>query len=506
MKTRQAAALAAALTLAAPAMPQRESLAAPRPPAARPVALVHARVETVSDGVIEDATVVIRDGKIAEVGKGLAAPAGARVVDVKGGTVMPGIVSPVSRLGLLSGAARDEGERPEIRGRGGRGGRGGGPPSGGGGGDPSLRAIDEVPALEDVYALTLGRAGVTTLGLAPFGNGIAGQGSAIRPRGEKRADMSVSDSAFLWVAVETETQALESLKRSFEDAKKEIEARKKAKEKEEEERKKKEAEAAAAKPAEPAGDKTEKKDEPPKPPGPTPPAPGKEEPPKGGDPPPPAPGGGRRGAEEKGAEAAKPAGRAPEAPRTDPRKEPLIAVIEGRLPLFLKCDRSADLLHFLEIMKEIGLENLKPVVVGGADLDRAAQILDARDLHVILSPDVTNEPNTRNRLLVARVLHEAGVPISFYAGADTLEAHRSLLARAADAVRFGLPRDVALRALTLGPAERLGVASRVGSVAPGKDANLIVTDGDPLDARSRVLAVYLEGVAYDPDFGEPLPD
>lgn len=503
MKTHEAFLLAAALSLAAPA----PAFAAPAP--ARPVALVHARVETVANGVIEDATVVIRDGKIVEVGKGLAAPAGARVVDVKGGTVMPGIVSPVSRLGLLSGAARDEGDRGDFRGRGGRGGRGGGPPGGGGGsGDPSLRAIDEVAALEDVYALALGRAGVTTLGLAPFGSGIAGQGSAIRPRGAKRADMSVSNSAFLWVSVETETQALEGLKRSFEDAKKEIEARKKAKEeeerkkaKEEEERKKKEAEAAAKAAETPSA---EKKDEPPKPPAPSPaptPAP---TPPVKDEPPAPSGGGNRRGAGEAtgGAAEAKPA--AP--PRTDPRKEPLIAVIEGRLPLFLKCDRAADLLHFLEIMKEIGLENVKPVVVGGADLDRAAAILDELDLHVILSPDVTNEPNTRNRLLIARVLHEAGVPISFFAGADTLDAHRSLLVRAADAVRFGLPREVALKALTLGPAERLGVADRVGSIAAGKDANLIVTDGDPLDARSRVVAVYLEGVAHDPDFGEPLPD
>jgi len=468
-------------------------------PAPRPVALVHARVETISDGVVEDATVVLRDGKIAEIGKGLAAPAGARVVDVKGGTVMPGIVSPVSRLGLLSGAPREE-VPGDFRQRGGRGGRGGGGPRpGGGAGDPSLRAIDEVPALEDVYALALGRAGVTSLGLAPFGNGVAGQGSVIRPSGSKRADMSIADSAFLWVSVETETQALGELKRSFEDAKKEIDARKKAEEerkkKEEEEKKKKEAEAKAAAEAAEKAKEGEHKDEPPKPAPNPPPAPTPN--------PAPAPGPGPN--PPAAAAEAKPAAPRPEPPK-DPKKEPLIAVIEGRLPLFLKCDRSADLLHFLEVLKEIGLESLTFTVVGGSDLDRAADLIKARGLSVILTPDVTNEPNTRNRLFVARVLHEAGVPIAFSAGADTLEAHRSLLARAGDAVRFGLPRDVALRALTLAPAERLGVAARVGSVAKGKDANLIVTDGDPLDARSRVLAVYLDGVAHDPDFGLPVLD
>ncbi len=460
---------------------------APAPKGPRPVALIHARVETVAAGVIEDATVVLRDGKIAEVEKGLAAPAGARVIDLKGGTVMPGIVSPVSRLGLGPSGGGGGGEPGGGR-FGGRG--GGGPRGGGGGGAADLRAIDEVDPFDEAYRRVLGRAGVTSIGLAPFGDGVAGQGSVIRPTGEKRDAMAVAESAFLWVTVETETQALETLEKAFADAKKEIEARKKAEEerkkKEEEEKKKKDAEAAEKKKEEekpaPAPKPEEKKDEPA-------PSPKPEE----------------KKTEGEGEKPAAP--KPPEKPRTDPRKEPLIAVVEGRLPLFLSCGGAADLLHFLAVLERAGVADaVKPVVVASGDVYRAADELKKRDLPVLVAPDVTNEPFTRNRMLVARMLHEQGVRVAFYAGGDGPSDHETLLARAAEAVRFGLPRDAVLRALTLAPAERLGIDSRVGSVTKGKDANLIVCDGDPLDARTRVLSVWLEGVPYDPDFGNELTD
>jgi imidazolonepropionase-like amidohydrolase len=65
------------------------------------------------------------------------------------------------------------------------------------------------------------------------------------------------------------------------------------------------------------------------------------------------------------------------------------------------------------------------------------------------------------------------------------------------AVAFGLPRDRALRAMTLEPARLLGVGDRVGSLEAGKDATLFLADGDILDLRSRVVAAYLDGRALD---------
>jgi len=64
-------------------------------------------------------------------------------------------------------------------------------------------------------------------------------------------------------------------------------------------------------------------------------------------------------------------------------------------------------------------------------------------------------------------------------------------------VAFGFPREKAVAAMTLEPARILGVAARVGSLEPGKDATLIVTDGDILDLSTHVLAAYLDGRALD---------
>ncbi len=64
-------------------------------------------------------------------------------------------------------------------------------------------------------------------------------------------------------------------------------------------------------------------------------------------------------------------------------------------------------------------------------------------------------------------------------------------------VAYGLPHDVALRAITLSPAEILGVADRVGSLEAGKDATLFVTTGDPLETPSNVTAAWVQGRSVD---------
>ncbi len=65
------------------------------------------------------------------------------------------------------------------------------------------------------------------------------------------------------------------------------------------------------------------------------------------------------------------------------------------------------------------------------------------------------------------------------------------------AVAYGLPHDVALRSITLSPAEILGVAKRVGSLEKGKDATLFVTTGDPLETPSNVTAAWVQGRSVD---------
>ncbi len=84
-----------------------------------------------------------------------------------------------------------------------------------------------------------------------------------------------------------------------------------------------------------------------------------------------------------------------------------------------------------------------------------------------------------------------------FSDGSTAYSARNLPHQAAAAVAFGFPREKAVEAMTLEPARILGVAARVGSLEPGKDATLIVTDGDILDLRTNVLAACLDGRAFD---------
>jgi len=100
---------------------------------------------------------------------------------------------------------------------------------------------------------------------------------------------------------------------------------------------------------------------------------------------------------------------------------------------------------------------------------------------------------------VAAKLHEAGVRFCISTGASYYGVAnlRNLPYEAAMAAAYGLPKDEALKAVTLYPAQILGVDDRLGSIEPGKDANLILTDGDPLEIRSQVLEAWIQGRTVD---------
>ncbi|HVS29976.1 MAG TPA: amidohydrolase family protein, partial [Thermoanaerobaculia bacterium] len=91
----------------------------------------------------------------------------------------------------------------------------------------------------------------------------------------------------------------------------------------------------------------------------------------------------------------------------------------------------------------------------------------------------------------AAALHEAGVPFAIRTDDD--HNTRNLPYHAATAAAFGLPKDVALKAITIYPAQLFGVADKLGSLEVGKVANIIVTDGDPLEIRTNVKRVFIGG-------------
>jgi imidazolonepropionase-like amidohydrolase len=195
-------------------------------------------------------------------------------------------------------------------------------------------------------------------------------------------------------------------------------------------------------------------------------------------------------------------------PEVRPSLEALRAVARRELPVILPAKEDREIRRALALAEELRVD---AVVAGAHDASAMAATLRARNVPVLVSldfpaPEKDVHPDFRVPL---RVLHEwqqaprtaaalsrAGVRMAFYS--DGLGSGAAYLAALRRVVREGMPRDAALRAATLGAAEILGVARQLGSIAPGKLANLVVTEGDLFDGTSRIRQVYVAGQAYEP--------
>ena len=102
------------------------------------------------------------------------------------------------------------------------------------------------------------------------------------------------------------------------------------------------------------------------------------------------------------------------------------------------------------------------------------------------------KPYTDHLTNPAATLHKAGIKIGFIVG-DSKQNTKTLFTNLINLVRHGLDPDVALKAVTIVPAEMLGIAKDVGSIKVGKDANLILFDGDPLDPITTLKKVWYKG-------------
>jgi imidazolonepropionase-like amidohydrolase len=178
----------------------------------------------------------------------------------------------------------------------------------------------------------------------------------------------------------------------------------------------------------------------------------------------------------------------------DPRQEAMRDLVEGRMKALIYCPRDADVLKAIELIDQ---RKLKAALVLGSECRKSASFIAKKGLSVILDPELivweTDEDKDREiRHVVPLYFHRARVPFAFQVQSGSYGG-RYLWFQAATAVSYGVPREVALKAITLTPAEIIGMADRVGSLEPGKDANILLLTGDPLDARSWVDKVIVEG-------------
>lgn len=179
-------------------------------------------------------------------------------------------------------------------------------------------------------------------------------------------------------------------------------------------------------------------------------------------------------------------------PRVDLAMEALAPVTRGEVPMVVRADAEADIRAAVAFAK---VQGVKLIVAGGVDAWRCTDVLKAEDVAVLLNverlPRREKDPYDA-AYANAGHLHEAGVRFAIVS--DDASQARNLPYEAAMARAFGLPAEAALRAITLSPAEIFGVADRMGSLAVGKDANLVVATGDIMDARTQVTHVFIDGV------------
>lgn len=192
-------------------------------------------------------------------------------------------------------------------------------------------------------------------------------------------------------------------------------------------------------------------------------------------------------------------GDAPVPSEGDADLRPVLAVIDGRLRLRIRAERSADILGALDLAKSAGVPF---VLEGGTEAWKHAAELAAAGASVVLRagtppsgkldppapfPNDRGEPNPD----AARILKDAGVKVALVPAADG--GFADLLWYAGAAVSAGFTRQDALRAVTSGAAEVLGAASVAGKIESGRAADLVLYDQDPLDPAARPLLVVAGG-------------
>jgi imidazolonepropionase-like amidohydrolase len=394
-------------------------------------ALVGARVVPVSGPVVENGTVILRDGVIEAVGTKLAVPPDARVIDAKGLTITPGLIDAFGGLGLPARAPTPPG-----------GGEGPAPPAGQAPAanplQPQALALDrlrpgEVLRARDqglTTALVIGREGV-----------LPGRSVLLTLSGGRPEQMALRQPAAMHLHMSTRGGGYPaSLMGTMAHARQQL------------------------------LDAT-------------------------------------RYHEEWALYERSPTGR--KRPRFDAGLAAWREVLEGKLPLVVTAPRENDIRRALVLADEF---KLKLVVAGAFRAFAVAPLLKQRKLPLLVSVNFDpprpvlagggDEERERRDIDEATrnpaALHKAGVPFALASGFAP-----NFLAGVRKAIEAGLPRDVALRALTLDAARALGVADRIGSLERGKLANVVLWAGDPLDRKAQVKLVFVDGQLYVPP---PRPD
>lgn len=430
------------------------------------LAIRAARVMTMAGRTLGNATVLIEDGKITDVGEGLSIPSTARVYDIRGGIVTPGFIDCQSSIGVhrdrLPGAASPTPRRPRP-----------GRPAGAVKFGQNL--VDAVEVGDEAFEAVL-RAGVTSAILSPAGD-INAQMAAIKLGADTRDGfvlrrvagvrykMKLSDSASRRAAAKSLDGQLKKAKAYIDKRAKygrDLAAYEKA--------------VAAAESAGPADE--EKKDD-------------------------------DKGEKKKSASGAFVAASAddgkdaksstkkppkkPTEPKRDDALEPWAAVLAGDARIVVILDREDTIEAALDVFAKY---DVRPVLQNAREAHRVVDAVKRGAAGLIVTPPYEFRDESLGRVSSARAVSDARVPVGFYTGRTS--GAQFLALHAALAVRRGMTKDAALRGLTVDAAKLFHIDDRVGTIEVGKDGDLVVFSGDPFDVASRVELVVADGrVVFD---------
>ena len=188
------------------------------------------------------------------------------------------------------------------------------------------------------------------------------------------------------------------------------------------------------------------------------------------------------------------------------KREPMARLLKGVTPAFVYCPTASDVHRAIELSETY---KFRMKLVLGRDGWKAVDEIARRKLEVVLSPEIAywesdEERHEEVRRSGVAVLAKAGVKFALQSDGGAFGSNY-LWFQAATAVKYGLSRADALKAITLWPAEILGLGSRMGSIEKGKDGNIVVLTGDPLDGQTWVDTVLVEGkVVYERSKDEKL--